>query len=400
MAVAIVSIEGQGCRLFVFRHVTGPISRIDEKQILAAVVVVIEEGHAATHGLGQEFVSISAVVVNECYPGCRGDIRKFGDGNVLRSSGARQHQPADDWDQLGYDLEFVAHPMRHRLYMPVVSGNITLGAIVKNRWGKWLLGLGFWTLLGLSFASQFYISSAKAGLDVTWKLAVGYALGDWYVFALLSIPVIPIAHRFRFESGSRLRSLLVHAAASALFSLAYMVLRAWVGQWQSTGSFEDAFKPLLVKTWHFNWLIYWVIVAVSQAFDYYRRFRERELRASELEKRLVEAKLQALQMQLNPHFLFNTLHSISSLMHQNVEAADRMVSRLAELLRAALEGSDTQEVALREELDFLKRYLEIEQIWFGSRLAVLMSIAPDNLECPSAQPHITATRGERHTPRY
>ena len=232
--------------------------------------------------------------------------------------------------------------------MTPVSGNITIGAVVKNRWGKWLLGFGFWTLLGLSFASQFYISSAKAGLDVTWRLAVGYALGDWYVFALLSIPVMALARRFRFEAGSRVWSLAAHAAASALFSLSYMALRAWVGQWQSTASFGDAFKPLLVKTWHFNWLIYWVIVAVSQAFDYYGRYRERELRASELEKSLVQAKLQALQMQLNPHFLFNTLHSISSLMHQDVEAADRMLSRLGELLRAALEGADTQEVTLRQ----------------------------------------------------
>lgn len=261
--------------------------------------------------------------------------------------------------------------------MNTVSGNITIGAAVKSRWGKWLLGFCFWTLLGLSFASQFYISSAKAGLDVTWKMAVGYALGDWYVFALLSIPVMALARRFRFEAGGRVVSFCAHATAGALFSIGYMVLRAWIGQWQSSATFEDAFKPLLVKTWHFNWLIYWVIVAVAQAFDYYQRFRERELRAAELEKRLVEAKLQALQMQLNPHFLFNTLHSISSLMHQDVEAADRMVSRLGELLRAALEGSDTQEVALCQELDFLRRYLEIEQIRFGSRLMVHIEMGPE-----------------------
>jgi two-component system LytT family sensor kinase len=264
--------------------------------------------------------------------------------------------------------------------MIVVSGKMTIGAFIKHRWGKWLLGFGFWTLLGLSFASQFYMSSAKAGLGVTWRLAVSYALGDWYVFAVLSIPVIPLARRFRFEAGSRVGSLAVHVFGSAGFSLAYMVMRAWIGQWQSTASFSEAFKPLLVKTWHFNLLIYWVIVAVSQAFDYYQRFRERELRASELERRLAQAKLQALQMQLNPHFLFNTLHSISALMHQDVEAADRMLSRLGELLRAALESSDTQEVTLRHELDFLKRYLEIEQTRFGNRLTVNMDIASDAWE--------------------
>jgi signal transduction histidine kinase len=257
---------------------------------------------------------------------------------------------------------------------------MTINNAFQKRWVQWLLGFGFWTLIGLSFAFQFYISSAKAGLEVTWRQAVSYALGDWYVFAVLSIPVVWLARRFDFESGNRRRSFAVHLPASLLFSLAYMVLRALVGRWQSEASFSEAFQPLLVKTWHFNLLIYWVIVAVSFAFNYYRKYRERELRAVELEKQLAQAKLQALQMQLNPHFLFNTLHSISSLMHQDTEAADRMMVRLSDLLRAALESSDTQEVALRDELEILQRYLDIEQIRFGSRLTVKLDIAPDTLD--------------------
>ncbi len=259
------------------------------------------------------------------------------------------------------------------------SGTMTTGTILQRRWAKWFLGFGFWTVLGLSFASQFYISSAKAGLEVSWKQAVGYALGDWYVFALLSIPVIILARRFPFEVGKRAQSLAAHAVGSVVFSCAYMVLRASVGAWQSGAAFSEAFRPLLVKTWHFNFLIYWVIVAVSQAFDYYRKYRERELRASELEKSLAEAKLQALQMQLNPHFLFNALHSISSLMHKDVEAADTMVMRLSDLLRAALDRSDEQEVTLERELELLKLYLGLEQTRFGERLTVKLDIAPDTL---------------------
>ena len=254
---------------------------------------------------------------------------------------------------------------------------MTIRTVLQQRWARWLLGFAFWTLLGLSFASQFYISSAKAGLEVSWRQAVGYALGDWYVFAALSVPVIQLARRFHFEAGTWGRSLAAHLAGGVTFSLAYMVIRAWIGQWQSGATFAEAFRPLLVKTWHFNLLVYCVILAVTQAFDYYRKYRERELHASELEKRLVQAKLQALQMQLNPHFLFNTLHSISSLMHKDVEAADRMIMRLGDMLRAALESSDTQEVTLRAELVFLQRYLEIEQIRFGDRLTVKLDIAPD-----------------------
>ena len=257
---------------------------------------------------------------------------------------------------------------------------MTIKNVFQRRWIKWLLWFGFWTLIGLSFAFQFYISSAKAGLEVTWRQAVSYALGDWYVFAVLSIPVVWLARRFDFESGNRARSLAVHLPASLVFSIAYMVLRAWVGRWQSEASFAEAFQPLLVKTWHFNLLIYWVIVAVSFAFDYYRKYREHELRTMELEKQLAQAKLQALQMQLNPHFLFNTLHSISSLMHQDVEAADGMITRLSDLLRTALDSSNTQEVTLRQELEFLQRYLEIEQTRFGRRLTVKTDIASDTLD--------------------
>jgi two-component system, LytTR family, sensor kinase len=251
--------------------------------------------------------------------------------------------------------------------------------LLQHRWFKWAVGFALWTLIGLSFASQFYISSSKAGLDVSWKQAVTYALGDWYVFALLSIPVMALSRRLRFESGTWVSSFLVHVPGSLIFSFAYMVIRATLGQWQSGASFDEAFKPLLVKTWHFNLLIYWVILAVSQAFEYYRKYRDRELQTAELEKRLVQAKLQALQMQLNPHFLFNTLHSISSLMHKDVEAADRMIVRLSDLLRAALESSDAQEVPLSRELKMLNLYLSIEQTRFGNRLTTTMDIAPDTL---------------------
>ena len=242
------------------------------------------------------------------------------------------------------------------------------------------MGFAFWTFIGLSFAFQFYISSAKADLDVSWKQAVSYSLGDWYVFALLAIPVVWLARRFRFESGTRVKSAVVHGCGSIAFSLAFLVLRACVGMWQGAANFSEAFRPLLVKTWHFNLLVYWVIVAVSFAFGYYRKFRERELSAAELQKQLAQARLQALQMQLNPHFLFNSLHSIAALMHKDVEAADGMIARLSDLLRAALDSSDAQEVTLREEFDLLERYLAIEQIRFGDRLNVSIDAPPELLD--------------------
>ncbi|MFO1511802.1 MAG: histidine kinase [Verrucomicrobiota bacterium] len=257
---------------------------------------------------------------------------------------------------------------------------MAIASTLQKRGIRWLLGFGLWTFIGLTFAFQFYVSSEKAGLDVSWNQAVNYALGDWYVFALLSIAVMALARRFHFESGSRAASVAIHLCGSIAFSFAYMVLRAWVGMWQGGGKFSHAFQPLLVKTWHFNLLIYWVIVAVCFAFDYYRKYRERELSTAELEKQLAQARLHALQMQLNPHFLFNSLHSISALMHEDVERADGMIAQLSDLLRAALAGSETQEVSLRAEFDLLRSYLAIEQIRFGDRLNVNIAAPAEVLD--------------------
>jgi len=222
---------------------------------------------------------------------------------------------------------------------------------VKKSWLKWLALFALWTFIGLSFASQNYLSQSKLGSPVPWSFAVSRALADWYVYALLSVPALWLARRFHLERGRWRWRLAVHVAASGVFSVLWMALRAEVEQWLSQKSltpisFATAFRHALVATFVYNLLIYWVIVSISHTAEYYRKYQEREVGAAELEKRLAQAKLQALQMQLNPHFLFNTLNSICSLMHKDVEAADRMMAQLSELLRHTLESGDAQEVAL------------------------------------------------------
>ncbi|HTG44967.1 MAG TPA: histidine kinase [Verrucomicrobiae bacterium] len=259
-----------------------------------------------------------------------------------------------------------------------------MGFPIAKHWSRWTLFLAFWTLIGLSFAIHFFLNSSKAGRSVSWSEAVTFSLADWYVFAVLSIPVATLARRFAFERRSWGRVAVVHIIYSVLFSFAFMALRAAVGHFQSllspgTGMNFGRALPLLMKTFQYNIWVYWVILSVCHAFDYYEKFHERELRASELEKRLAQARLQALQSQMNPHFLFNTLHTISALMHKDVEAADRMVMKLSDLLRRALDNTTTHEVALSDELDFLQRYLEIEKTRFRERLNVEMDIAPETV---------------------
>lgn len=257
--------------------------------------------------------------------------------------------------------------------------------LIRKQWTQWFLLFLFWTVLGLAFAGQLYLARSKIGDPVTWGFALERALADWYVFAFLSIPALWLARRFPLEFKSWGRGLVTHLPASAAFSVAWMALRAALEHWQSRGDmrpieFAEAFTHKLGATFFLNLLIYWVIILVRQAFDYYRRLHEGERHAAELERRLAEARLQALQMQLNPHFLFNTLNAISSLMHKDVEEADRMIVHLSDLLRYALESTDAQKVPLRQELDFLDRYLKIQQARFGERLVIRQEVPEETLD--------------------
>jgi LytS/YehU family sensor histidine kinase len=121
-------------------------------------------------------------------------------------------------------------------------------------------------------------------------------------------------------------------------------------------------------------------VLVDHAWGYSLKYRERELHASQLAAQLAQAELQALRMQLHPHFLFNTLHTVSALMHKDVELADDMLSRLGDLLRRTLDTAQAQEVPLQQELEFIQTYLEIEQARLGSRLHVRFETEPETLD--------------------
>src|SRR6478609_8601672 len=131
--------------------------------------------------------------------------------------------------------------------------------LVKKRSLRWLLAFLLWTLIGCCFAGQLYLSRAKIGQPVSWGFAVGRALADWYVFALLSIPALWLARRFRIERGHWAASVMAHLAGSILFSVGWMAVRALLEKWQSGGtenavSFADAFSHALVATFFFNLL--------------------------------------------------------------------------------------------------------------------------------------------------
>jgi two-component system, LytTR family, sensor kinase len=254
----------------------------------------------------------------------------------------------------------------------------------RQTWLKWILIGAGWTLFAVFFASEIVVSRAYAGRPAS----IGRALGVWLICAFLWLAATPLvlwlARRFPLERNRWITSVLVHLGASAVISFLllalYVLITSWLGLEAGRQSFLEAFRAQLVGSFHSEVLTYWMVIGLSHGIDYYRKYRERELRALQLETRLAHAQLDALKMQLHPHFLFNTLNSISVLMTEDVVAARRMLTRMSELLRASLENVGRHEVSLREELDFLKNYLEIEQTRFQDRLAVRMDIEPGVLD--------------------
>jgi two-component system, LytTR family, sensor kinase len=253
------------------------------------------------------------------------------------------------------------------------------------KWVKWAVIFLCWTGFALFFTSQSYMFQARSAGTIEWKRTLfNWLLGSYTWFALTPL-VLKLSNRFPLQRGKLLRSVAVHAIAAPLFNITNIVLFV-IALGLITGPRLEA-RSLLESVWHFviaefhgGMLVYWVIIGVSQATDYYRRYRERELLASNLETRLVEAQLDALRMQLHPHFLFNALNSVSVLMRKDVDAADRMLLQLSGLLRVTLARNAAHEIRLRQELEILERYLEIEQIRFQDRLTVRTRVDPSALD--------------------
>ena len=246
--------------------------------------------------------------------------------------------------------------------------------------------LGAWTLVGLLMTSQDYVRQIRAGRHPDWqKMLFLVELPFAYLWALFTPLLLNLSRRFPIERGRLLCNTLVHIAVSLFLSIITMVGFSTVNTVlfaaESERNFSFARVVASVYTFKDNYmLIYWLIVMISHAIYYYTRFREGELRASPLQAQLAQAELQALKMQLHPHFLFNTLHSISALQLKDIEAANRMIARLGDFLRLTLDNSGAQEVTLQKELEFLKCYLEIESIRFQDRLSVNMDIEPQTLD--------------------
>ncbi|HEY2433058.1 MAG TPA: histidine kinase [Vicinamibacterales bacterium] len=254
-------------------------------------------------------------------------------------------------------------------------------------WG-WVFGLCT-TLSVFSWLQAWRLTlvNSKPGTPIHPGKLLALNLAYWYVPALLTPAVVWGARRFPFVNGHKVRAVFAHAVGALLFGLACFA--GMIGTrfllWENAGKWPGAtwpefFQRIIFEQLDWSLMVYAVIVGASHAIAFFRESEQRKLRATQLEMQVVQARLKTLEAELHPHFLFNTLHAISTLVHRDPDSADRMISRLSDLLRITFDRSGEPIVSLKEEIEFLQKYLDIEQIRFPDRLRASVSLDPDALD--------------------
>ena len=255
----------------------------------------------------------------------------------------------------------------------------------RQRWLEAALIFAGWTVFALLIANQVHMQGELRGRPVPWVVALRPAILESFLWAVTTLAIFWLARRFPLERGLVLQRIGVHLVAAVGIAMARSALMVQLGgrvHWIGEREFSRQFWGSSGQ----NLLFYALLLGIAHAVLYHARYRERERAAERLTAGLTEARLHALKMQLQPHFLFNTLNAISALIPDEARPARRMVARLGDLLRITLEHEDTQEVTLREELAFLEPYLEIEQARLDDRLTVVMNIVPETLD--ARVPHL------------
>lgn len=258
---------------------------------------------------------------------------------------------------------------------------------IKRKLLQILLLLGIFAVPALLAAFLTHARMLQVGREtILWKWILDFSL-SWYIWAALTPFIVWLGRRIRVERETWLRRSATHLAIGSVLGF----VQVWLGVLFSIIVYQE---PLNMQYWAEQalpttfarfpsaLLVYVVILGISYALDYQRQSHERAVMTSRLESELNRAKLDALKQQLQPHFLFNTLNSISVLMQKGaIDDATRVLYDLGELLRNVLRKENVQVVTLAEELDFVKRYVSIEQVRYGDRLKVEYEIGPAATKC-------------------
>ena len=243
--------------------------------------------------------------------------------------------------------------------------------------------LAVWLGVAVFFSAQNLLVGAARHRPVDWQWDIYHEFVYYLTWAAFTPLVLSAGRRWPLGGGPWSRTVLPHLGRMALLAPAQIVTTSilhYLGlvilgqQSAPLWAFLLDFRGVIVWGTLTGFLYYWLIVGLQAAFIYQRMYREQRVAAAELEGRLTEARLEALRLQLHPHFLFNTLNAISAFVGVEPDRAQRMIARLGELLRRTLDGRTAAELPLSQELDLLTPYLEIQRIRFGDRLSIELDV--------------------------
>jgi two-component system LytT family sensor kinase len=273
--------------------------------------------------------------------------------------------------------------------VPEGSTHPLLQITPNSRRTRWILILCAWTIVGLLFAAQQIVVEKVQGSQVHWVIEGTLELVQWYIWAACTPLVIGLAKRFPLMGPKLARHIALHTIVSLMMaplasvSQYVLILGLLRFVFHITGPdvhrFLSSFGVGVLFMSFTGILTYWLVVGLYQSMHFYQVAMERQTIAAQLETQLSHAELENLKSQLHPHFLFNSLHAIGVLMQEDVDAAGRLLVSLGDLLRMALERREN-EITLQSELEFVGKYLEIEQTRFHDRLKVHMDVPPGLLE--------------------
>ncbi|HVO64542.1 MAG TPA: histidine kinase [Terriglobales bacterium] len=257
-----------------------------------------------------------------------------------------------------------------------------IGSERLQRWARvWLVGFVLWTLLAFLSAAGAHVYFSSMGTPIGWAQLLAWNVTISFIWSLLTPIIYELSRRYTFDRASWKRSLPLHIVASValafLGALTLVAVNPFI-----TWTKEPAvpfFAHVLSRTF-MDIQRYWYVLLITQAIAYYGKYQERQLLSSQLEAQLANAQLEVLKIQLEPHFLFNTLNSIAALARHDGEAAEHMTLQLADLLRMSLDGVGVHEVPLHQELTFLQKYMDIQLVRFQDRLTVETDIDPRTLD--------------------
>lgn len=257
----------------------------------------------------------------------------------------------------------------------------------RNQFG---IVFGVATFIGFVFLVQSYLAHIGANQTFKWLEQLGQVMSYWYLWALFFPLIFTIAKHFRFDQGNKFRSLTVWVLAGILISVLDAAIHTFLTSWLfpfggKPQPWTEVFKAALASTLFWRFLIYSTILTICLALNFYRRARETEIQSVRMENGILLAELESLKMQIDPDFLFKSLRRLLSLIHVNPDTADTLIARLGDYLRINLDNAGMPDVSLREEIEFLQCYLEIENQMARNPAEIELDIQPDawNSRVPS-----------------